>query len=107
MINENVEVRIEEEFHVSKYIIFFKFVFGLVEVLLAIGLILFGRQASRAYHQFKITELLEDPRDLLVNITEKFVPYLFKHMGLVIMVLLVLGAVKIVGSLGLVCKKHW
>ncbi len=99
--------KLEEEFHVSRYIIVYKLILGILELLLGIGIIFLGRKAQLLYGSFKTSELLEDPHDLLVNITEKFVPYLFKHKDYVIFILVILGLAKIIGSIGLAYKKIW
>ncbi len=103
----NEIIQIEEELHVSKYIIAYKFALGVVELLLALGIIFFGRQAFAIYQNFKNQELLGDPNDLLLNITEKIVPYLTTHIRIITIILILLGFVKIVGAIALVYKKHW
>lgn len=99
--------KLEEEFHVSKFIVAYKFILGLLEFLLGLAIIFFGRNALILYQNFKSDELLEDPHDLLVNITEKFVPYLFKHKEYVIFILIILGLTKMIGAIGLMYKKTW
>lgn len=98
---------IEEEFHVSGLIIAYKFILGLLEFSLGLAIIFFGKNATNLYRNFKYSELLEDPHDLLVNITEKFVPYLLNHKDYVILILIILGLVKMIGAIGLIYKKNW
>ncbi|SRR6266404_1458099 len=84
---ESETQKLEEEFHVSRYIIIYKFVLGLLEFLLGASII-FGR--------FESNELLED-----------FVPYLFKHRQYIIITLVILGLAKMIAAIGLAYKKMW
>ncbi len=107
-INTTEEViAIEEEFHISKYIIVYKFILGAIEAILGVGILVYGNKILALYQQYRTRELLEDPRDLFVNITDKVVPYLSKNIRLVVLILIVLGIIKIVGSIALLKKKHW
>lgn len=98
---------LEKGYHVSRFIIAYKFILGLFETFLGIGTIIFGRKIFEIYLNFRNNELLEDPHDLLVAIAERVVPYLFAHRGYVVLILLLLGITKMVGSVGLWYKKHW
>lgn len=98
---------LEKEFHVSRYIIAYKFILGFLETLLGVGTLIFGKIMYDVYLNFKNTEALEEPHDLLVFLTEKIVPYLFAHRGYVVLILLLLGLTKMVGSIGLWYRKHW
>ncbi|GEM_PF-1731944 len=106
-MNPEETEKLEEEFHISRLIIAYKFILGLLEFLLGVGIILFGKNAVIFYQNFKSSEVLEDPHDLLVGITEKIVPYLFKHKDYVVLILIILGLVKMMGSVGLIYKKIW
>ena len=98
---------LEQELHVSWYIIIYKFILGVLEFLLGIGIIIFGKQVVTIYENFKAQELLEDPHDLLIMLVEKISPILSKNHGYIILLLLFLGVVKIIGSVGLMYRKHW
>lgn len=98
---------LEKAYHVSGYIIIYKFILGLVETILGAGIILFGRRLFETYLNFAQSELLEDPHDLLATILEKFIPYIFRHHGLIAFILLLLGISKMVGAAGLWYHKHW
>ncbi len=98
---------IEKEFHISRYIIAYKFILGLLETVLGLGIIIFGKKLFEVYLNFRNNELLEDPHDLLASTTEKVVPYLFMHRDYVILVLLLLGLSKMIGAWGLWHHKHW
>lgn len=98
---------LEKEYHVSRYIIAYKFILGLLETLLGVGTLIFGKRIYEIYLNFRNSEALEDPHDLLVFITEKTIPYLFAHRGYVVLILLLLGLTKMVGSVGLWYRKHW
>src|SRR5258708_3150279 len=104
---EQVEKHLEKDFHVSCYIIFYKFSFGLIELLLGLGIALFGRQTMHWYQSIATRELSEDPHDLLVHISASFIPNILTHNTYLIIYLILLGAVKIAGSIGLLYKKNW
>lgn len=97
----------EKELHVSRYIIIYKFVLGLLELILGIGILLFGKQAIETYQNFKSEELLEDPHDLLITITEKLLLFVLEHQGYIVLILILLGVVKITGAIGLFYHRHW
>lgn len=99
--------RNNKELHISKYIIVYKFVLGLIELILGTGIIIFGKPILTIYRKYSVRELLEDPHDLLANILEKIIPYLTAHLGYLVVILLVLGVVKIIAAIGLFYKKHW
>lgn len=107
MNTKNIEENLEKEFHVSKFIIAYKFILGAIELVLGLGILLFGKQVLGVYQNFKNGELLEDPHDLLVNTLEKIIPYIFQHQGYIILILISIGLVKIIGSVGLLYHKHW
>ncbi len=98
---------LEQDLHVSWYIIIYKFILGVFELFLGLGIIIFGKQIITIYESFKAQELLEDPHDLLISVVEKISPILSKHQGYIILLLLLLGIIKIIGSVGLMYRKHW
>jgi uncharacterized membrane protein len=99
--------QLEKEYHVSRYIIAYKFILGLLETILGLGTLFFGSKMYEIYLNFKNSELLEEPHDVLVFLTEKIIPYLFAHKGYVVLILLLLGLTKVAGSAGLWYRKHW
>lgn len=99
--------RLDQELDVSRYIIVYKFILGLFELILGLGIIFVGSQMVEIYENFKAKELLEDPHDLLIGILEKIIPYLLRHQGYIVLILVVLGLVKIIGAAGLLYRKHW
>jgi uncharacterized membrane protein len=107
MKSHDVEERIEEEFHVSWYIIAYKAIFGLTEFLLGTGIIFFGQAALRWYRVVTIAELSEDPHDVLVRVTAHVVPTILTHNTFIALYLILLGAAKIAGAIGLIYKQHW
>lgn len=102
-----LEEQIEKEYHVSWYIIAYKFAFGLVEFLLGAGVTLFGRKALIWYRAYAIQELSEDPHDLLVRLTQSIVPNVLTHRTTLAIYLIVLGVAKIAGAIGLMYKRNW
>lgn len=99
--------KVENQYHISRYIIIYKFILGLFEVVLGAGIIIYGKKIFQLYLDFRNNELFEDPHDLLALILEKFVPYIFAHRGYVIFILLLLGISKMAGALGLWFRKPW
>jgi uncharacterized membrane protein len=98
---------LEKEFHVSWFIIAYKFLFGLTEFVAGSSLALFGRQLLNAYTVNVAKELSQDPHDLLASLSEKIVANIFSHNTFIIIYLIILGGVKMVGAAGLVYKKNW
>lgn len=101
------EQRIEKKYHISWYIVAYKFLFGFIEFLFGIGITLYGRIALGWYRTFAATELAEDPHDLLVRFTEGVVPNILMHHTFLAIYLIALGLAKIAGAVGLMYKQHW
>jgi uncharacterized membrane protein len=104
---QNIEKKVENEYHVSWYIILYKLTLGIVELLAGIGLALFGSDIMRFYLSYSARELSEDPHDILIRFSEGIVPQLFTHNTYLIFYLILLGMAKIAGSIGLVYKQNW
>jgi len=98
---------LEKEYHVSRYIIVYKFLLGLFETILGLGMLLFGSKISELYINFTNRELLEEPHELLALILQRIVPFILEHQGTIILILLLLGITKIAGAIGLWYRKHW
>jgi uncharacterized membrane protein len=107
MILIQSEAKIEKEFHVSVYIIVYKFGLGLLEFLFGFTLWFFGQKIYQIYRSGILSELSEDPHDLLANLSQKIVPNLLTHNGFIIIYLLILGSAKIAGAVGLIYKENW
>ncbi len=106
MIKQSASIEsIENE--IPQIIVLYELISGILELVLGFGILIFGRQIIQIYHAFKAQELLEDPHDLLIRVTQKFVPFFLQHRIYVITFLLLLGVTKIAGALGLYYKKHW
>jgi uncharacterized membrane protein len=101
------EEKIEQEFHVSWFIVGYKLVFGLVELLSGVGIAIFGKKLLDFYTAQLYLELSEDPHDLLATVSERFVPNLLAHHTSLVFYLVLLGAAKIAGAIGLMYKQHW
>jgi uncharacterized membrane protein len=101
------EAKIEKEFHVSVYIIVYKFILGIIEFASGITLLFFGQKIYQIYRSGILLELSEDPHDLLANLSQKIVPSLLTHNGYIVIYLLILGLAKIAGAIGLVYKQNW
>jgi uncharacterized membrane protein len=101
------EERIEKEYHVSIYILIYKFMLGIIEFLLGLAIALFGSRIYSVYQRDLIKELSEDPHDLLAQISEKIVPNVLTHSTYIIFYLIILGLAKILGAIGLIYKQNW
>ena len=107
MKHEPIEQHIEEEFHVSWYIIAYKFIFGLAEAVLGIGIAFFGKTAIIWYRAYSRAELSEEPHSLLVRLTRGIIPTVLAHHTFLVFYLLLLGLTKIAGAIGLMYKQNW
>jgi uncharacterized membrane protein len=96
-----------KELHVAGWVILYKFSLGLVEFMLGVGMALFGQRALHYYHTLVSQQLSEDPQDILVRISANIVPHLLTHNTTLIVYLIVLGAAKLIGAVGLYYKKNW
>ncbi len=101
------EPEIEQEFHVSVYIIVYKLALGLAEAAAGLTIGLAGSRIYQVYEATLLNELSEDPHDLLARLSESIVPNVLTHNGLVVLYLLVLGLAKIAGAIGLIYKQNW
>lgn len=101
------EEQIESEYHVSWYIIAYKLLYGLIELLFGLGISLFGKTILHTYMVFVTNELAEDPHDLLVRVTEYVVPNLLMHKTYLAIYLILLGSAKVAGAIGLMYKQNW
>ncbi len=104
---QKTEQKLEHEFHISTWIIIYKFILGVVELILGLGLWIFGNKLFDLYFRFRDDQLLENSNDTILDILERIVPFLQEHKGYIILLLILLGVVKIVGSVALYYKKHW
>ncbi len=100
------EEKIEKEFHISWFIIAYKMAAGLVEFFLGAGILLFGRRAFVFYQAYMAGELAEDPHDLIMRMAASIIPAILTHRTLAVY-LIVLGAAKIAGAVGLLYQQTW
>lgn len=98
---------VEGEYRASWLIIVFKYVSGLIEIILGLGIVFLGDEMISLYEMMKVKELLEDPHDLVIRMIEAVLPYFLKHREYVVIFLLVLGTTKIIGAIGLTYRKEW
>ncbi len=101
------EQQIESEFHVSIYIVVYKFLLGLSEFAAGATIAFFGSSLYQWYQASLIKELAEEPHDLLARLSEGIVPNILTHNTYVIIYLVVLGLAKMVGAVGLIYKQNW
>jgi uncharacterized membrane protein len=107
LFSRREEEEIEKEFHVSIYILVYKFVLGTIEFAAGMTIALFGAKIYHLYQASLIKELSEDPHDLLARLSEGIVPNLFAHHTYLVIYLITLGAAKMAGAIGLAFKKNW
>lgn len=91
----------------SYIVVLYKLVTGLTEFILGLGIIFFQKNIYHIYTNYKINELLEDPHDLLIKITEKIIPIFSHYHTYLIVSLLIFGLVKIIAAIGLFYDKEW
>ncbi len=101
------EQEIEKEYHVSVYIIAYKFFLGLIEFAAGVAVAFYGASLYQLYQASVIKELSEDPHDVLARLSEIIVPNVLTHHGYVVISLIVLGVAKIAGAAGLIYKQNW
>ena len=101
------EQQIEGEFHVSVYIVIYKFLLGLFEFSGGVIVAFFGSRIYQAYQASLFKELSEDPHDLLARLSESVVPNVLTHNNYVVIYLLLLGLAKMIGAIGLIYKQNW
>lgn len=104
---QKIEKEIEKEFHASWYIILYKLILGILELISGIGIIIFGDKILEYYSTDLARELSEDPHDILAQVTSAIIPHLFGHNTYIVFYLIILGIAKIAGSIGLIYKKNW
>jgi len=92
---------------VSSVVVVYKFISGLVELIIGLSIILFGKNISRIYTQYKLRELLEDPHDRLIITVQKMVPFFVHYRTYFIVTLVLFGIVKMIGALALFYHKEW
>ncbi len=101
------EEALEKQYHVSIYIVIYKFVLGVLEFSLGIVVTVFGAELYRSIQSSLLRELSEDPHDLLARLAESIVPNLLTHHTFVVLSLLLLGVAKMAGAIGLIYKQNW
>ncbi len=92
---------------VSALIIGYEFALGLIETLLGLGIVFFGKAVIAQYQTLRDSEFLNEGHDLLVDLLQKVIPYVSDHRVYVSVLLLALGLVKIASSIGLWMGKKW
>jgi uncharacterized membrane protein len=107
MNTRQLEKSLERELHVSFYIVAYKFISGFLELILGMGILFFEKNVLAVYHSLVIRELLEDPRDFLVSISQKIIPYVLTRNRTLSIFLILIGLVKVIGAVGLIYKKDW
>ena len=101
------EEALEEQFHVSVYIIIYKLLLGVIEFALGVAVGAFGAQIYHSVQNSLLRELSEDPHDLLARLAETIVPNVLTHNTVIVASLLLLGVAKVAGAIGLIYKQNW
>ena len=97
----------EVHYEVPWYIIAYKMGFGLLESGTGLALVLFSKQAAIWYRTVVMSELSEDPHDLLARYSRQIIPGLLTHHTYLVLYLMLLGCAKIAGATGLVFGRNW
>ncbi len=103
---QKIDENLEKEYHISWYIVVFKMILGIGETLSGLGIVIVGRRGLEIYRYFS-DELSEEPHGLLASWTMRALPYIFSHRTFLAIYLIVLGAAKIAGAIGLIYKQNW
>lgn len=90
-----------------KLIIVYEFVHGLLEFLLGLGMIVFGKQIIDLYQSLENSGFIQGSNGLLSNLLEKAAPYLLTRHTYIALLFIGLGIVKVISSIGLLYKKTW
>jgi uncharacterized membrane protein len=101
------EEAVEKEYHVSIYIVVYKFILGITEFLLGLAIAFFGTEIYRTVQASLLRELTEEPHDLLARVGEAIIPNALNHNTFVVVSLIVLGIAKMAGAIGLIYKQNW
>ncbi len=101
------EEALEAQYHVSIYIIIYKFALGIIEFTLGLVVAVFGAEIYHSVQNTLLRELSEDPHDLLARIAESIIPSVLTHNTVIVLSLLVLGVAKMAGAAGLIYKQNW
>lgn len=94
-----------EEF--SNFIIAYEFSLGLIEIILGVGIWALGSKVFGIYRVIQDSDVLGEQHEILINSLAALVPYVFSHRFYLITLLIALGGVKIVSSIGLWTGKGW
>ncbi len=97
---------IKEE-KVSRVLVLYEFLLGVIETILGTGILLYGRRLFLLYLDLRDEELLVHPNAILIKMAESIIPGLFERRFYVVGFLLFLGIVKIVASWGMWKGKVW
>lgn len=93
--------------HISKTVIFYKLITGIIELILGLSILFYGKNIAKIYTHYKLRELLDDPHDVLIHTVEKITPTLTQYHTYFMIFLIVFGLVKIIGAIGLLYDKEW
>lgn len=93
----------------SKLIAVYEIVHGFLDTILGILLVIFGHTLLRFYINFRTGELLEDPHDLFIRITNLVMPYLSKKSIYIpiIVYFIGFGIARIISGIGILNEKEW
>lgn len=104
MAKKNLDHEAED---VSPAIIGYKFTLGVIEVLLAIGILKFGKSAFDIYRTFRSFEFFDESNDLLTRTVGSLVPYIVEHRIAIVTILFFIGIIKMVSSIAIWMGKTW
>lgn len=85
----------------------YEIITGLFESTIGIGLMLYEQKMFRLYIELRYSGFFGSYHDLVISLTEKFIPYILSHRLFVGVFLVLIGIIKIISAFGLIYKKHW
>lgn len=106
-MDKSLETTLENKWHVSGGIVLYKFTLGFFELILGLGLLFANSSFMYWYKDLAGKELLEDPHDLLILLSQQVIPIVMANRHYLVFNLVLLGMVKIIGAIGLLYKKEW
>lgn len=91
----------------TKYIIFYESFTGGVELFLGLGMLIFGKNIYLLYTYLRSLGFLTHSHNVLVMYVRGLLPFVVHYRIAIGILLICLGAVKIISSVAIYKKKEW
>ncbi len=92
---------------ISKYIILYESLTGGIELLLGLGMFVFGQKIYLLYQHLKNLGFVVNSHGILAIFVRGLLPFVVQYRVAIGLFLLASGLVKIIGSVGIFFKKKW